>query len=313
MGIAQLYYGEKNAIDHIIHFVVALFILIIHIIQITNNSHGVLARGLAALLVAGMGIQAAYHLGVGLKYQFTDEKKEAVVGQIARNLLTSLSLGVAAARAGVLDHRNISTAELTLAWLSFGLLCLMKLLDGVLDAEADEWFVSTKCPRDFNDGDDPTIIKEFDTGVGCCDQTFGSKVGMNGRLIITHLLLIPSALFLLINHNDTSDVAMLIALVSISVHAFLYPALLILNFITMGNFNILMIMILRGDPACDSLESLSRVPLIRTIVTLLAIPTLSYAVGESAGLVANANVASWDLMLALALYLGADAIGRNVV
>ena len=314
MGLFQLLSenNPKSVGDHVLHFIVAAFIVVMQIIEITNADPNPdsnpnlssLARTLAALLVAGMGIQAAYHFGVGLKYYCTDKQEEAGVGVVARNLLTSLSLTAAAARAGVLEAGE---RDSVLAWVVFGALVVMKLLDLVLDGEPGEAYAMTMCPSKFNGEDDPNIIGKFGpVGPTCFGLQCQSRIGFTGRMIITHMALIPSALILLINHNAMDHTDLTIALIAISIHAFLYPAILVLNLFTCGNFNKQVIECLDGDGQCDTLESLSRVPIVRTIVTLVAIPSLSYAVGHEVAW-------SWDLTLALALYLGADAVGRNVV
>lgn len=302
MGFLHLINKDWKVADNVLHFLVSAALVVSQIIILTN--HGAadsLVSGLSAGALGVSSVLAVYHLGLSIQQWCLPESKETLAGQHLRNLLTALAVVSVGTNYGKMLQLGVATddinRQLTLA-AGIGLVA-MRVLDQLLDHESASGTVTVKCPGP----DEPTI-----------PQTV-----FNTRILMTHILLLGSASLGWIHINldstkhssysDDDKLLLLLTTILITVHLALYPLVAILKLLK-ADWAIVYCLAGAKQSECKdtTLESLNRVPLIRTVVSTAVLAGLAVSVGHALG-VMKAQL----LIASLALYTSADAVGRNFV
>ena len=314
-------------LDHGVHFLVAALIAVTFIIPLANHAGNHIVTGLSAIGLALSGVQAVYHLGLTIAGFSKVENEEIEAGKVARNLLTAGSIVVLVASMGQLaglanapapfgeganDAENDIGTSRGFNMIGLILALVMRFLDLFLDNSHE---------GDNVNGVGKRFMKTLDVVCASDMPGEGGFCGVfNARIIMVHLLLAASGVFasivaagesnIKLGQLDSSDAGrnMLAALVLIWVHFILYPVAVVMN--ACEATRKVCIKVHCGTPDdCSTLESFNRIPLLRSIVAGGVLCCLSYVLGAQLGGGAQLS----NLLLALGLYLAADAVGRNVV
>lgn len=310
MGIAQ---GENGPLlNHLLHFLVAGFLSATFIIPLLNHSDDKIVSGISAIGAISSIIQAVYHLGLVIAQYCNAYTSELELGKVARNLLTSIILSAQLILWAVFIKLGLAEDDQNRTYNIIGVIvaAVMRAFDLLLDYQHDENNVSLGITDK---------LKKVALDVECATQTFSQAPIFTARIFMVHLLLAGSFVLSIINYLGDNQLklgdiggnppaeCMLAALILVGVHLFLYPLAAIIRMIPALNAACIRIMCGQGDD-CETLESLNRVPLIRSAVAGSVISLLSYVLGSQLG---SANVQI--LIMNLGLYVAADAIGRNIV
>lgn len=301
--------------DFALHLIVSVLIVVLNLIYVYKDhsiSHipSALSSGTLGLLLA----QAVYHLVVMIQIMCFDGAEESNTGRALRNTLTSASLVLTVVSlAHEIDPLN-KDGDILL-WLSVILLGVMRVLDSVLDAGSFTEAFTVQCEEE-DDSDPEKRIK--------CIGAWGA------RALIVHGLIAGSGVLALLlrldleneknaNVDESTWWIYLISLILMAVHLLLHPFVLLIQAVglesgVIGCSRALFCCCMKerykqlNDCGREELVSLSRVPFIRQIVAGLILAGLSYTVG------ALFTLQKINLLLgSLALYLGADIIGRNYI
>lgn len=314
-------------LDHGVHFLVAALIAVSFIIPLANHAGNHIVTGLSAIGLALSGVQTIYHFGLTIAGFWGTENEEIEAGKVARNLLTAGTIVALVATMGQLaglpdavdpfaEGSNQAQKDIgaSRGYNMIGLILalVMRFLDLFLDNSHE---------GDNVNGAGKRFMKTLDVVCAADMPGEGAICGVfNARIIMVHLLLAGSGVFasfvaagetnIKLGQLDKSDAGrnMLAALVLIWVHFILYPAAVAMN--ACEATRKACIKAHCGTPDnCSTLESFNRIPLIRSLVAGGVLCCLSYVLGSQLGGGAQLS----NLLLALGLYLAADAVGRNVV
>jgi hypothetical protein len=313
--------------NHLLHFIVSLGLAVTFIIPLVNHPGQRFVNGISGIGLVASGVQAIYHFGVWLSIMLKSYEQELPAGIVARNLLTSIILVVTTLLMGRLYALGLplegSSDGATSRIFNIIGLCavgVMRFLDLGIDfthekneeLEAADKFmklVDVQCASEMEG--------EGDLGQG----KDGFCTVFNARIVMVHILLLASGIFASIvvggqNNIKLGDVTstylsrnMFAAMMLIWIHFILYPIAIAIN--ACEGVRSACIAIHCGkaeDSDCSTLESLNRMPLVRSLVAGGVLSCLSFVLG---GIIASSNAA--NLMIALGAYLAADAVGRNVV
>lgn len=310
MGIAQ---GENGAmINHTLHFLVAGFLTVTFIIPLMNHPDNKIVSGISAIGAVGSLIQAVYHLGLVLASFCNAYTTELAAGKVARNLLTSIVLSTQLILWAAFIKVGLAEDDENRTFNFIGVIAasVMRLFDLLLDYQHDE----DAEPLGISDK-----LRKVAMDVECAKETFDQAKIFTARIFMVHILLAGSFTLSLINSlgenqlqlgeiggNPPAD-CMFAALLLVGLHLILYPAAALIRMVPALNETCIRFMCGKGED-CETLESLNRVPLIRSLVAGTVISLLSYVLGSQLG---SANVQI--LIMNLGMYVAADAIGRNVV
>lgn len=327
--------GSNKVADHVVHFCVFLVIAILNVVLLNEHPDSRIITALSAVALGTSATSTLYHAGVGLSlfYSGDKEKREMESGKALRNLLTALTLVFVGVALGVKQRLlNINLADATangdahnkqmdILWWQFLLLLVARLSDVFFDL----------VDRDLYD---VTLIQ--------CDKKEEESIWgvFNARIILTHVLLISSTImtgmlvdgdYKLMGLDDNESTWLTITLVLVIVHTGLYPSVYFLHTFLLneetGKIEIPFI----GECCCGqrkedcdkgwnrvrnfvrktpqyTLESLNRVPIIRTLVSSAILAVLSLLVGHTLQ-----NARAQLIVIDLVLYIAVDALGRNVV
>ena len=250
--------------------------------------------------------------------------KELHTGEALRNLLTTLSLVLVTANIGILNQMDVDvgmkldgTAHekvMGYSFLSLMVLVLARLLDMFFDHDTAGGVLSIDAVK-------------TESSEGCDDEAepMWGQSALNGRIFITHVLLLASVvtswlLWLnddqkLKNIGDGDKTIVSLSAILTLIHFILYPLVYGLSMIEGVKNTVVYVMTCNGmckkekdDPKDLTLESLNRVPLIRWLVTTTILLGFSFLAGHTAQ-----NERTQLVLLNLVLYIGVDAVGRHVV
>lgn len=310
-------FGNTYA-DHALHLLVSLYIGTSFLVALVNHASDMLIAGISSIGFSLAIIQGVYHIGRLLQKACNSkvDLPELAVGATARNLITTGLLSSLVVLLGIFGHtEDDGAAERWLNITSVAAAGVMRLLDGLLDVSHEvskdgsettvrptkerwEEVVKVKCP----DGKtEPNLCSVF-----------------NARIIMVHLLLVTCTVLsyiIIVGENQLKlgpvfesfdGVNMLVGVILVTLHTVLYPFAFL---ITLCDKKKNCLKCLGASPDCENtLEPINRIPLVRLIVAGLILCNFSYVVGSNIGK-ANIQIA----LVNLALYIGVDAIGRNVV
>lgn len=312
-------FGNTYA-DHALHLIVSLYIGTSFLVALVNHASDMLIAGISSIGFSLAIIQGVYHIGRLLQKACNSEVDlpELAVGATARNLITTGLLSSLVVLLGIFGHtEDDGAAERWLNITSVAAAGVMRLFDGLLDVSHEvsedgkettvrgtkerwEEVVKVKCPDDKTE---PNLCSVF-----------------NARIIMVHLLLVTCTVLsyvIIVGENQLKlgpvfesfdGVNMLVGVILVTLHTLLYPLAFLAKCTKLENG---CIKCLGGNPEeCpdQTLEPINRIPLVRLIVAGLILCNFSYVVGSNIGK-ANIQIA----LVNLALYIGVDAIGRNVV
>lgn len=300
--IGKLMDSDYRHLDFMLHFAVSVGIVVLQALLLNDHADGVVSNLTAASLIL-IAVQAVYHLGLVIQYLVNGDKDETTLGEYLRNALTAgallFSVSAWAHLSSSLGKPESDTNRIQALWSSIGLLA-MRLLDAGLDQ------------IDGFKGTLDVVCEDPD------DNRTDVAPGFNTRIISTHLLLAGSAVTgwmhyanLVDKHDSTisdGDLSIeFIGLLLVSVHFVLYPLVYGLQICGLDKYFIMVAKCGKAED-CDKLESLNRVPIVRTAVATLAIACLSFILGATLSL----NDARL-LIASLGLYVAADVVGRNYI
>ena len=335
--------GSNKVLDHVVHFCVFLAIAILNVVLLNEHPDSRIITALSAVALGTSATSTLYHAGVGLSLfcnHFEDkEKGEMESGKALRNLLTALTLVFVGVALGVKqkllninlpdanDQGNADNKQMNSLWWQFLLLLLARLSDVFFDL----------VDRDLYDVAHIQCDKKEEESI--CDV-------FNARIILTHVLLISSTImtgmlvdgdYKLMGLDDTESTWLTITLVLVIVHTGLYPLVYLLHYLFFDEETGKIVLPFIGDSClwcgkrkddCDgkgwdrvrsyvitgarstqyTLESLNRIPIIRTLVSSTILAVLSLLVGHTLQ-----NARAQLIVIDLVLYIAVDALGRNVV
>lgn len=318
-------FGNTYA-DHSLHLVVSLYIGTSFLVALINHASDMLIAGISSIGFSLAIIQGVYHIGRVLQKACNSKSDipELAVGATARNLITTGLLSSLVVLLGIFGHtKDDGAAERWLNITSVAAAGVMRVLDGLLDVSHDQegavndtkkrWeeIVKVQCP---NPKEEPGFLPAGEGEKGNICNFF------NARIVMVHLLLVTCTVLsyiIIVGENqlklgpvfDSFDgFNMLVGVILVTVHTVLYPFAAIAKLTGVENG---CIKCLGGNPEkCpdQTLEPINRIPLVRLIVAGLILCNFSYVVGSNIGK-ENIQIA----LVNLALYIGVDAIGRNVV
>lgn len=309
--------------DNAFHFIVSVVLVILNLIYVYSGDKAIdhvpstLSSGTLGLLMT----QAVYHLVVMLQLYCYEDAEEADTGKALRNTLTSASLVLTVVS---LSHEidALNKTGDALLWTTVILLAVMRILDSILDAGSFTGAFTVQC------------LQSSDSKNGNNNEAEEKKIECIGawgaRALIVHGLIAGSGVLALINRLDLNDeknehvdestwTILMITMILIAVHLCLHPIVLIVKALGLeeGCMKCCRCALCCGqskrynqldDCGNEELVSLSRVPMVRQVVAGLILVGLSYSIG------ALYTLQKVHLLLAsLALYLGADIIGRNYI
>lgn len=302
MGFLHLIDNKLKAWDNVIHFLVSVGLLVSQIIILTNHGGAdSLVSGLASASLGVTSVLAIYHLALAIQHYCVPNSKESAAGQHLRNLLTALAVVSVGTNYGKMLQLGVATDDINrLLTLISGLALLaMRILDQLLDHEDISGTVTVKCPGP----DEPTIPETV----------------FNARILITHVLLLGSATLGWVHfglkstkhstYSTDDELLLLLANIVVTTHLGLYPLVWLLKALR-ADWAIVYCLAGAKESECNdtTLESLNRVPIIRTVVSTVALGALAISVGHALG-VMKAQL----LIASLAFYTSADTVGRNYV
>lgn len=304
--------------DSIVHLLVSAFIAVsagisLNEYSLQNTNLGRVAVGLATIVFSTACVQALYHIMLLLRFAAGVMNRgilglkieELEIGEILRNLLTTIGLVSSVILYAVINKRNeVGWADdvnpgANTGWLYLPpiLFFVMRLFDTVMNGKYAD---GIKVLEHTCKNDEEKLYKYF-----------------TPRIIGVHLLLAASATLSIIEiagegprgtlkEGDVSTVNIVLVMIIGLVHLLLYPFSLCLP------ANVVACCSCGDKKECTTGEqeviSLNRVPLIRSIVAGAALIFLSFAFGN-----ALEGSHSYLLMINLACYIAADQIGFDVV
>ena len=336
MGCLTILTEQPNKFrDHLAHLVVFTAIAIINITLLYDHPDSRIITAVSAVALGTSLTSALYHLGLSIVTNGKEKKAEMESGKALRNLLTTLTLVFVAVGLGVkqklLDITileadaggNADHKQMNLLMWQFILLVIARFLDVFFDVAETSLFdvAEIQCDK-----------KEEEK---CLDV-------FTGRILVTHALLLAATIMTgmltegddkLEGLSDNERMWLIITLVLLIVHTGLYPLVYILGMggILDGDDGTFKMCCGQRKEVCNeeqegrkwnrvrnyvktggspqyTLESLNRVPLIRTLVSTIILCVISILTGHTLQ-----NARAQLVVIVLTLYVAADAIGRNVV
>lgn len=335
MGCLTIFGEQPNKFrDHLAHLVVFTVIAIINIALLNEHPDSRIITAVSAVALGTSATSALYHLGLAIVTNGNEKKKEMESGKALRNLLTTLTLVFVAVGLGVKQKilnnwifeadpdGNADNKQMNLLMWQFILLVIARLLDVFFDVVETSLYdvVEIQCDK-----------KEEEK----CLEVF------TGRILVTHALLLTATIMtgMLTEGDDKLEGLsegernwLIITLVLLIVHTGLYPLVYLLGMTSLldGKDGTLKMCCGQRKEECArenvegqgwnrvrnyvqkapqyTLESLNRVPIVRTIVSTVILCVISILTGHTLQ-----NARAQLVVIVLTLYVAADAIGRNVV
>lgn len=325
MGFTHFFTESKTTLyDNALHCIVFFVIGLLQLFSINKHPDSKIVAGLSGAALGTAWTSAIYHLGIGIQQTYA-KQKELHTGEALRNLLTTLTLVLTTANVGVVSGTgaafglDMGSSDPHTAIMGFNALCLFLLLlarflDMLLDHDTFGGVLDIDKVKVKGWEDDRTV------------EPMWGNTALNGRIVITHILLLGATVtswMAWVGGDDMKLQALssgdkdilVISTILITTHFILYPLVMLSNMIGASDMIISVISCKmcgvkkaeesEGD---KTLESLNRVPLVRFIVTSAVILGVSFLSGHSLE-----NARSQLILLVLAFYVAADAVGRHVV
>lgn len=345
MGCLSNFFGDgKNKLyDHLAHFLVFGAIAIMNIVLLSEHPDSRIITAIGAVALGTSLTSALYHLGLMAAINSNTNKKEMESGKALRNLLTTLTLVFVGVGIGVqqkvlnidiFDAKpdgNDDNKQLNLLGIQFIFLLVARLLDVFFDlVEVGlEDVLRIQC--------DKKEEQRF------CDIFTGRILVTHALLLSATIMtgMLTEGDNKLEGLDDTEQGVLILTLILLIVHTGLYPLVALLHMLFLnketGQVEIPFIGSIKECCSCGrkeeckeglqgrgwdrvrnyvrdkngpqyTLESLNRMPLVRTLVSTVILAVISVLAGHTLQ-----NARAQLVLIVLTLYVAADAIGRNVV